>query len=119
MNDLTTFRLDGKDEIDIYDFNGENFRSRVTSSTFINLPSRTKKRPNGEGDKRGQRETAYCPYQDFQLYDIPALKEILKREDEIATHMRVLKRVGKEMKRNEKKKRKSEMEKGENGWTKM
>lgn len=96
MNDLSTFRLDGKDEIDIYDFNGENFRGRVTSSTFINLPSRTKKRSSGEEEKRGQRETVNCPYQDFQLYNIPALMEILKREDEITMHVRVLKKVSME-----------------------
>ena len=93
MNDLSALRLDGKDEIDIYDFNGENFRSRVHSSTFINLPSRTKKRSGGEGEKRDQRKTVNCPYQDFQLYNIPALMKILKREDEINLHVRVLKKV--------------------------
>lgn len=36
----------------------------------------------------------YCPYQEFQLYNVPALRTILERESEIDQHRRVLMQVG-------------------------
>ena len=79
-------------QIDIYDFDGENFRNKEVISTFINLPSRTKKRAN-LSEKKERVMKVYCPYQDFQLYNIPALQEILEKENHLEQTKRVLKRV--------------------------
>ena len=92
MNSVLSLRMDGKDEIDIYDFDGENFRNKEVISTFINLPSRTKKR-SSLSEKKERVMKVYCPYQDFQLYNIPALKEILEKENHLEQTKRVLKRV--------------------------
>ena len=92
MNSVLSLRMDGKDEIDIYDFDGENFRNKEVISTFINLPSRTKKRAT-LSEKKERVMKVYCPYQDFQLYNIPALQEILEKENHLEQTKRVLKRV--------------------------
>lgn len=74
---LSSFSIEAKDTFDIYSFGGENFRNSKATSTFINLPSRTK--------KRVERKSSKCsiPYQDFQLYNIPLLQEIAEKENEL------------------------------------
>lgn len=91
MSSLASFSLDGKDEFDIYGFNGENFRNREVVSTFINLPARTKKR--SQEIKRVKKEKVFCPYQDYQLFDIPALVVILEKEAKVASDAKRIQKV--------------------------
>lgn len=93
LSKLSSFSLSGKDEIDIYQFEGKNWRKRGVVSTFINLPARTKKRLHGGEKKQEKAVKIYCPYQEFQLYNVPALRTILERESEIDQHRRVLMQV--------------------------
>lgn len=89
--DLHSFSLSTKDEMDIYDFEGENFRNKSVPSTFINLPARTKKRVATNDKEKVVK--VYCPYQDFQLYNVPALQVILERENQINQTKKLLKKV--------------------------
>lgn len=95
MSSLASFRLDGKDEFDIYGFDGENFRNKGVVSTFINLPARTKKRIY-EIEKKEKKEKVLCPYQDFQLFDIPSLMVILEKEAKQNAEIRRINKVSEE-----------------------
>lgn len=93
LSKLSSFSLNGKDEIDIYQFEGKNWRKRGVVSTFINLPARTKKRLHGSDKKPEKLVKVYCPYQEFQLYNVPALQHILERENEMDQHRKMLMHV--------------------------
>lgn len=88
---LSSFSIEAKDTFDIYSFGGENFRKSRVSSTFINLPSRTKKRDTSE--PKAKVSKFKMPYQDFQLYNIPVLQEIVEKEHELQGILRSLKMV--------------------------
>lgn len=93
LSKLSSFSMNGKDEIDIYQFEGENWRKKGVVSTFINLPARTKKRLYGNEKKPEKAVKIYCPYQEFQLYNVPALRLILEKESEFDQHRKVLAQV--------------------------
>ena len=114
MSSLASFRLDGKDEFDIYGFDGENFRNKGVVSTFINLPARTKKRIY-EIEKKEKKEKVLCPYQDFQLFDIPSLMVILEKEAKQNAEIRRINKVSEEevIDRQQIRELKNKVEKGE------
>lgn len=82
MKSIRSFHLTGKDEFDMYAFNGENFRNKKTS-TFLHLPSRSKR----------QDESVYCPYYAFQFIDLSEMTLLLEKEDQLSRESRRLQMV--------------------------
>ena len=82
MKSIRSFHLTGKDEFDMYAFNGENFRNKNASS-FLQLPSRSKR----------QEEKVHCPYYAFQFIDLSEMTLLLEKEFQLSRESRRLQKV--------------------------
>lgn len=82
MQSIQSFHLTGKDDFDMYAFNGENFRNK-NKATFLHLSSRSKRAD----------EKIHNPYHAFQFIDLSEMTLLLEKEAQLSLESRRLQKV--------------------------
>ena len=82
MQSIQSFHLTGKDDFDMYAFNGENFRNK-NKATFLHLSSRSKRAD----------EKIHNPYHAFKFIDLSEMTLLLEKEAQLSLESRRLQKV--------------------------